>query len=110
MYIVRLDSVEVKNRITSRDLSPRYEGQWENGRISGYGKLTYANGDEYEGDWQDGRMHGNGVYRYVEGDVYSGEWRDDKRHGKGMRLRRAAVKRPRQKRLRGFDVSRYNRM
>lgn len=58
-------------------------GNWENGRINGYGTLKYANGDVYEGDWLEGAMHGHGTYQYSEGDVYVGQWRQDKRHGKG---------------------------
>jgi hypothetical protein len=26
----------------------------------GYGKLSWANGDEYNGEWRHGRMHGKG--------------------------------------------------
>ena len=50
------------------------------GKISGYGSLTYSDGDVYEvgkpsfdsfkGDWRDGKMHGRGTYRYASGDIY----------------------------------------
>ena len=29
----------------------KYEGQWRNGKASGYGRMTHANGDIYEGYW-----------------------------------------------------------
>lgn len=38
----------------------RYEGDWQNGNITGYGILVYSDGDVYEGEWLDGRMHGQG--------------------------------------------------
>lgn len=36
--------------------------QWVNGRIHGFGTLTYADGDVYSGNWADGKMHGEGTY------------------------------------------------
>lgn len=57
--------------------------QWDQGKISGFGTLTYADGDKYVGNWLDGKMHGHGTYVYADGDTYEGEWKDDKRHGKG---------------------------
>ncbi len=38
----------------------RYEGEWIDGKISGYGILMYPDGDKYEGEWKDGKMHGTG--------------------------------------------------
>lgn len=29
-----------------------YDGEWFEGRINGYGRLEYENGDEYEGTWK----------------------------------------------------------
>jgi len=58
-------------------------GEWTDGRINGYGTLTYQDGDKYIGQWIDGKMNGQGTYIYADGDKYEGEWRDDKRHGKG---------------------------
>ena len=26
-------------------------GEWINGKLCGYGEMTYANGDEYKGEW-----------------------------------------------------------
>ena len=57
--------------------------QWDQGKISGFGTLKYADGDKYIGNWLDGKMHGQGTYVYGDGDKYEGEWKDDKRHGKG---------------------------
>jgi hypothetical protein len=35
-----------------------YNGEWQDGKIRGYGKCIYASGDVYEGDWIDGKIHG----------------------------------------------------
>jgi len=35
-----------------------YAGEWIDGRISGFGTLTYADGDKYIGMWIDGKMNG----------------------------------------------------
>lgn len=62
---------------------PPSSAQWVDGRINGFGTLTYADGDRYIGQWVDGKMNGQGTYIYADGDKYEGEWKDDKRHGKG---------------------------
>ena len=37
-----------------------YEGESENGREHGQGKMIYFDGKVYEGAWVDGRRHGEG--------------------------------------------------
>jgi MORN repeat len=39
-------------------------GEWIDGRINGFGTLTYADGDKYIGMWEDGKMSGQGTYIY----------------------------------------------
>ena len=58
-------------------------------RHTGKGTVTYAANDggvaeKYEGDWSDGKMHGYGKYFYSDGGVYEGEWVDGKMHGRGL--------------------------
>lgn len=60
-----------------------YEGEWQEGRIIGTGTLTHPDGWQYTGEWRDGRMDGDGVLTYPDGWRYVGEWRDGKMHGKG---------------------------
>lgn len=60
-----------------------YEGEWQEGRIIGTGTLTHPDGWQYTGEWRDGRMDGEGVLTYPDGWRYVGEWRDGKMHGKG---------------------------
>lgn len=62
----------------------RYEGEWSKGKMHGQGKYVCANGDVYEGAYEDDMKHGYGVYRYADGkSLYEGEWCLDKKHGKG---------------------------
>ena len=62
----------------------QYEGQWRNGRMDGYGVLTYPDGWRYEGEWQNGQMIGQGTLSPPEGWEYTGAWRDGKMDGEGV--------------------------
>jgi hypothetical protein len=80
-------------RVLCACVSPLYlrlAGEWQDGRINGFGTLTYADGDKYVGLWVDGKMNGQGTYIYADGDKYDGEWKDDRRHGKGTVIYRGA--------------------
>jgi hypothetical protein len=65
-----------------------YEGEWQEDKSSGKGKLVHADGDIYEGDWKNGKANGQGVYLHVNGARYEGQveaflieiikWKDDK--------------------------------
>lgn len=51
--------------------------------VAGKGTVTYAAPDggiaeKFEGDWSDGKMHGFGKYLYADGGVFEGEWVDGK--------------------------------
>lgn len=90
----------------------RYEGEFREGNMHGWGIYTWANGDRYEGeyvagkrhgqgtrtwglksDWagdryegsyRHGFFHGRGVYEWANGDRYEGVWIDGKRNGWGV--------------------------
>ena len=53
-----------------------YEGDWQNGEISGRGVATYTNGDVYEGMFRAGKRQGEGTMRYATGQEASGTWED----------------------------------
>jgi len=65
-------------------------GIFQRGKLNGYGKASFSNGDEYEGEFRDGVFSGEGkmIYRnletsYYEEAVYLGRFRNHKRHGYG---------------------------
>jgi hypothetical protein len=64
-----------------------YQGQCQNERIHGHGRLVRANGESYLGLWRNDRYHGQGIYCWVNGDVYQGQWRDELQSGEGTLVR-----------------------
>jgi hypothetical protein len=60
-----------------------YEGQWEDCKPSGQGKMTFDNGDVYEGQWKDGQANGQGKETSEDGSVYEGEYKDGLPNGQG---------------------------
>eukprot|EP01017_Pseudomicrothorax_dubius_P040538 TRINITY_DN6355_c0_g3_i1.p3 TRINITY_DN6355_c0_g3~~TRINITY_DN6355_c0_g3_i1.p3 ORF type:complete len:194 (+),score=67.20 TRINITY_DN6355_c0_g3_i1:43-624(+) len=84
----------------------KYEGELQNDKRHGKGKLTdptgiifagefkgdlfitgiviFPNGERYEGDLVDGKKHGKGTYHHTSGNKYEGQWNEDKRHGRGV--------------------------
>lgn len=62
-----------------------YEGEYENGYISGEGTIVYFNGDIYKGELKKGKKAGKGTYYWeITGDVFHGTWKDDKMNGEGV--------------------------
>lgn len=55
----------------------RYEGEWKDNERTGYGIDYYSNGDIYEGEWLNNERAGTGVYKYAEGGRYEGDWLND---------------------------------
>ena len=45
--------------------------------------MTYTNGEKYNGEWKDGSIHGYGIYHYEDGSIYSGEFIGGQKNGKG---------------------------
>lgn len=59
-----------------------YEGEWEKGHHSGYGKHTNENGDVYEGNLKNGRHDGFGRLTINEQEWYEGGFLKGEFHGK----------------------------
>jgi hypothetical protein len=58
-----------------------YQGEWEDDKKNGVGRLTLTNGDVYDGDFKDDEYHGWGRLASVDGHKeYEGEWE----HGRRM--------------------------
>lgn len=61
----------------------KYKGEWNQG-ITGYGTMTFENGDSYTGEFANSKRNGNGVYIWYDGASYDGMWENDKMHGSGV--------------------------
>jgi len=61
-----------------------FEGEMENSKRSGPGKLTCANGDVFEGHFKLDLQEGAGNLKCRNGDTYFGGWRRGQRTGKGF--------------------------
>jgi len=51
---------------------------------SGFGVMTFNNGDVYEGYWENDEMSGEGTFTWANGDVYTGNWVNNARSGFGV--------------------------
>ena len=63
--------------MVSRLLNPAYPGR--NGQV-----VTYADGNRYEGEWKDNKMNGYGVLYLADGGRYEGEWHTSERMSLGV--------------------------
>lgn len=51
-----------------------YVGEWKDNRKSGYGKITFSDGECYEGSFKNGVFDGYGTYLYRSGNEFKGFW------------------------------------
>jgi hypothetical protein len=56
----------------------KYEGEYENGKYSGYGTCYFNNGDSYIGEWKNGMCNGIGTYINKNGSRKTGHFKDGK--------------------------------
>lgn len=61
-----------------------YEGELNNGKMNGYGAVTWPNGDKYCGELLDDKRNGQGTYIWSNGSFYQGEWENDYMKGFGI--------------------------
>lgn len=57
----------------SSRMQESFHGDWDSGRRSGVGRVTYTDGSFYAGGWEDDVPHGKGEAGYGETRV-SGTW------------------------------------
>ncbi|AJF97806.1 Morn repeat protein [Pandoravirus inopinatum] len=69
-------------------VKPRYEGQWRNGLMHGYGRRLYKDYSQHEGLWEDDLPHGPGLRIDSRGWDYRGDWCRGQQHGHGVRTGR----------------------
>lgn len=60
-----------------------YDGQVVGQKMSGDGKMTFANGDSYQGEFSAGTFNGKGTFKSSTGWTYQGEFSNGLAHGKG---------------------------
>ena len=61
-----------------------YEGEMLGPLRHGKGKLAFADGTYYDGEWNQGKMAGYGILYYYNGFIaYEGEWSNNRFEGKG---------------------------
>lgn len=63
----------------------RYTGQFvrDGSRLTGRGRIVFANGDVYSGDLVDSQRHGQGEFIWTNGQRYQGTWVKDVAQGQG---------------------------
>mmetsp|Transcript_19640 Transcript_19640/g.36181 ORF Transcript_19640/g.36181 Transcript_19640/m.36181 type:complete len:737 (+) Transcript_19640:5078-7288(+) len=83
--------------LNSRNKDQHKTGEFNSGKLNGYGVARYGPFGIYKGSFKEGKRCGQGVMNYTdlthrcswlpetEGE-YEGEWQDDLRHGKGKML------------------------
>jgi len=54
------------------------EGQWNNGKLNGYGRSIDFKGNMYLGQYKDGLKEGYGIFMWINGNIYEGFWKEDK--------------------------------
>lgn len=47
------------------------------------GEILYKNGDEFNGQIQNGKMSGQGLYKFKNGSFYEGQFQDNQFQGRG---------------------------
>uniref|UniRef100_A0A7S0SWQ0 MORN repeat-containing protein 5 n=1 Tax=Chromulina nebulosa TaxID=96789 RepID=A0A7S0SWQ0_9STRA len=61
----------------------KYEGNWDNDNMDGYGEYTFASGAVYKGNFIKNLFNGEGLYIFPDGSKYQGQWENNKIHGEG---------------------------
>jgi hypothetical protein len=61
-----------------------FEGNFVNGKRTGFGIARYKNGDVYEGDFLSGRRSGRGLFKFASGSTYEGDFIDGIFSGRGV--------------------------
>jgi len=60
-----------------------YQGDFLNGRQSGTGKLKLPNNERYDGQFENGIISGpyGNIYKYKDGRIYEGNFLNGNKHG-----------------------------
>ena len=58
----------------------KYEGQWKNNKMHGFGIIVWPGGDIFEGEFNEDKKCGFGVF-YSQNKIYMGIWKNNKLDG-----------------------------
>ncbi len=61
-----------------------YDGDWQNDKRHGQGKMLYYDGSSYEGQWVNNLRQGQGTMVFSNKETYTGDWVNDKIQGNGV--------------------------
>lgn len=75
---------KTKTALTYDQGKIKYTGYVVNHRMTGKGKLVYANGDTYVGGFEKGIFNGQGTFKASTGWTYTGEFKKGQADGKGV--------------------------
>lgn len=72
-----------KHALTLDNGKITYNGYVVANKMSGFGTLTFENGDKYEGNFKNGIFNGQGTFTSASGWVYEGQFKNGLAHGQG---------------------------
>jgi hypothetical protein len=72
-----------KGKIIFNDGEEYYEGDFTNGKMTGYGFYKWSNNNTYKGQFLDGKLHGKGIFKWSDGNEYEGDYVNNIKEGQG---------------------------
>ena len=75
-----------KGSFNSLFIIQRYEGEFKNGKKSGFGVYFYNNGNKYFGEWQNDDYNGEGTLVNRNGAIYKGKFKMGAKWGIGTEI------------------------
>ena len=72
-----------KGKIIFNDGEEYYEGDFTNGKMTGYGFYKWSNNNTYKGQFLDGKLHGKGIFKWQDGNEYEGDYVNNIKEGQG---------------------------
>lgn len=52
----------------------KYEGEWVDDQLEGFGKETWPDGSHYSGYYKNGLKHGRGTFIWIDNAKYVGDF------------------------------------
>ena len=72
-----------KGKIIFNEGEEYYEGEFTNGKMTGYGFYKWSNNNTYKGQFLDGNLHGKGIFKWNDGNEYEGDYVNNIKEGQG---------------------------